>query len=117
VSREAFQHFVARAVALQARGLLTVDTMVFFAEFLNRFLKTEYTFTRAGDELIVNLANSSGLEGIAFAIPASWVADEFPIPAGVTRMSEPSGYHVFAIQSNETRFRAGIPLVGRRTRT
>jgi hypothetical protein len=117
VSREAFQHFVARAVALQARGLLTVDTMVFFAEFLDRFLKTEYTFTRADGQLVVSLANPSGLKGIAFAVPASWVADEFPVPAGATRVLEPGGNHVFAIQSNETRFRAGIPLVARRTRT
>src|SRR6185369_7685507 len=77
ISREAFQHFVARAVSLQARGLLTVDTMVFFAEFLDRFLKTEYTFTRADGQLVVSLANPSGLKGIAFAVPASWVADEF----------------------------------------
>ena len=117
VSRQAFQHFVARAAALQSRGVLTVETMVSFAEFLDRFLKTEYTFARADGQLVVNLVNPSGLRGIAFAVPASWVAAEFPVPAGLTRVSEPRGYHVFAVQPNETRYRAGIPLVGRRART
>jgi hypothetical protein len=117
VARAPFQRFVARAAGLQAQGLLTVETMVSFAEFLDRFLKTEYSFTRVDGQLVIDLANPSGLQGIAFAVPASWVAAEFPVPAGLTRVSEPRGYHVFVVQSSETRYRAGIPLVGRRSRT
>jgi hypothetical protein len=117
VSRAPFQRFVARAASLQARGLLVVDTMVAFAEFLDRFLKTEYSFAHVDGQLVVSLANPAGLQGIAFAVPAGWVAAEFPVPAGLTRTTDPRGYHVFAVQSNETRYRAGIPLVGRRSRT
>ncbi|HEY7142535.1 MAG TPA: hypothetical protein VIE44_20770 [Methylomirabilota bacterium] len=117
ISREPFQRFVARAAGLQARGLLSVDTMVAFAEFLERFLKTEYTFERVDGELVVSLANPSGLRGIAFAVPASWVPAEFPVPAGLTRVTGVHGYYIFAVQSNETRYRAGIPLVERRART
>jgi hypothetical protein len=91
--------------------------MVAFAEFLERFLKTEYSFARVDGQLVVSLANPAGLQGIAFAVPAGWVAAEFPVPAGLTRTSDPRGYHIFAVQSNETRYRAGIPLVGRRSRT
>jgi hypothetical protein len=117
ISRAPFERFVARAAGLQARGLLTVDTMVAFAEFLDRFLRTEYSFARVDGQLVVSLANPSGVQGIAFAVPAGWVAAEFRVPAGLTRVSESRGYHVFAVQSNETRYRAGIPLVGRRARS
>jgi peptidoglycan/xylan/chitin deacetylase (PgdA/CDA1 family) len=117
VSRGAFQPFVVRAAALERQGVLTVDTMTTFADFLARFIQTEYTFSRADGQLVINLTNPAGLRGIAFAVPASWVAAEFPVPAGLTRAPGSREYHVFTVQSNDTHYRAGIPLVDRRART
>jgi peptidoglycan/xylan/chitin deacetylase (PgdA/CDA1 family) len=117
ISRAPFERFVARAAALEAEGLLTVETMTTFADFLARFIQTEYTFSRAGGQLVISLTNPAGLRGIAFAVPASWVVAEFPTPAGLTRAPVSRGYHVFTVQSNDTHYRAGIPLVDRRART
>jgi hypothetical protein len=50
-------------------GLLEVHSMSYFADFLLRFLKTEYSFRKKGNELVVRLKNPEGLKDIGIAIP------------------------------------------------
>lgn len=53
----------------QLKGEIEVKSMTYFAEFLLRFLKTEYTFTQEGDQLKITLRNAESLQGISFALP------------------------------------------------
>jgi len=53
----------------QKEGKLEMKPMSYFAKFLLRFLKTEYTFKLQKNGLKVTLKNPEGLEGITFAIP------------------------------------------------
>lgn len=113
-SREAFRRFVDRAEALQQAGVLTVETMEYFVDFMDRFLKTRYTFTRTGDELAVSLENAAGLPAIAFAMPAGWLREPVPAVPGLRHTQDPRGHHVFAVQSDVTRLEVRLPLAERR---
>jgi hypothetical protein len=109
-SLEAFRRFVGRAEELEQAGTLKVETMAHFADFMDRFVKTEYSFSRDGGELVVALSNPEGLQGISFAVPAGCVAEAFPVAANLTHARDPGGYHVFAVTARDTRLRIRIPL-------
>jgi len=53
----------------QLKGEIDVKSMTYFAEFLLRFLKTEYAFTKEGEQLKITLRNPESLQGISFALP------------------------------------------------
>jgi len=61
--------FFDRLADLQKSGRIQVEPMSYFAEFLLRFLKTDYAFGLSGGKLTVRLKNKQGLDGIAVAIP------------------------------------------------
>jgi peptidoglycan/xylan/chitin deacetylase (PgdA/CDA1 family) len=109
-SQEAFRRFVDRAEELEHAGSLTVETMVYFGDFMDRFVKTEYSFAREGGELTVALANPEGLHGIAFAVPAGCLAQAFPVDPRLTHVLDPRGYHVFAVTARDTGLHIRIPL-------
>jgi hypothetical protein len=109
-SRAAFRRFVDRAEELEQAGSLTVETMAYFADFMDRFVGTEFSFAREGDEMTVALANPEGLHGIAFAVPAGCVAGTFPVDPRLTHVRDPRGYHVFAVTARDSRLRIRIPL-------
>jgi len=67
--QNALKAFLDHAETLQQKGKLQIKSMSYFAKFLMRFLKTEYTFTLKGNELEVTAHNPEGLEGMAIAIP------------------------------------------------
>ncbi len=72
-SREAFRRFVDRAEELEQAGALTVETMAYFADFVDRFVKTEYSFSRDGGELVVALSNRRASRASASPCrPAAW---------------------------------------------
>lgn len=54
---------------LQRENRLEIKPMSYFARFLLRFLKTDYTFKLTDKGLIVSLKNLEGLDGITVAIP------------------------------------------------
>jgi peptidoglycan/xylan/chitin deacetylase (PgdA/CDA1 family) len=113
-SRAAFRRFVDRAEALQREGRLTVETMEHFVEFLDRLLRTDYTFARAGGSLAVTLANPAGLRGVAFAVPAGWLGERPATPDGLEHRGEGGRYHVYAVRTDATRLDVRLPLAGRR---
>ncbi len=110
-SRSAFQRFLDRAEALQGDGTLRVDTMEYFVEFLDRFLKTRYGFTRADGALSVDLENPDGLHAISFAVPVSWVGERVASHPGVAHARD-GAYHVFTVQSQDTRLHLRLPISG-----
>jgi peptidoglycan/xylan/chitin deacetylase (PgdA/CDA1 family) len=109
-SREAFRRFVDRAEELEQAGRLTVETMVYFADFMDRFVRTEFAFAREGSDLVVTLANPDGLHGISFAVPAGCVPEALPADPRLTHLRDPRGYHVFAVTAQDTRLSVRLPL-------
>ena len=53
----------------QKEGLLAVVPMSDYADFFNRFLATQYTFTKKGNILSIDYQNPQNLEGIVLALP------------------------------------------------
>jgi hypothetical protein len=69
----ALKAFLDYAEKRQDEGSLMVRPMSYFADFLLRFLETEYSFRQtAGRGLEVCAANPAGLEGIVAAIPKQY---------------------------------------------
>ncbi len=63
------EHFLDAAETLQKDNRLQVRPMHVFAQFLNRMLKTHYSFNVHPDGLELRAANEQGLDGITAAIP------------------------------------------------
>ncbi len=61
--------FLDYAQARMRAGDLTVKPMSYFAEFMMRFLRTEYYFSRVNGGLEVNIDNPEGLKDITVAVP------------------------------------------------
>jgi len=84
----------------EKEGLLEVHSMSYFADFLLRFLKTEYSFGRKGDELVVRLKNPEGLKDIAIAIPRHYGKIlSFP-EEEVIFVSQDEHFYYFYLQKN-----------------
>jgi len=66
-----FKQFLDVVEYYKKTNKLTVETMTYFAEFIHRYLKTDYKFVIKEKENImsVELNNPEGLEGICVAIP------------------------------------------------
>lgn len=66
-----FSLFLDKLEYHQKRDELIVESMTYFAEFILRFLKTDYKFVLKAKEkfMSVELHNAEGLQGITVAIP------------------------------------------------
>ncbi|GAB4406519.1 MAG: hypothetical protein OHK0032_01530 [Thermodesulfovibrionales bacterium] len=65
----ALKSFLSYTKRVQKDDKLEIKPMSYFARFLLKFLKTDYTFKGGDRKLIVSLKNPDGLEGITAAIP------------------------------------------------
>ncbi len=110
--QEAFTRFLDHAELLQRQRLLRVETMEYFATFMDRFLKTKASFFRDGGDLVVRLENPEGLEGITAAVPANWVKMPLSIPSDLGHIEDQRGYHLFVVRSRNTRVAFRLPLDG-----
>jgi len=68
---EPFMEFLDKVEYYKEKNLLSVETMSYFAEYLLRYLKTDYKFiVKKSDNIMsVELSNPEGLQGISVAIP------------------------------------------------
>ena len=66
---ESINKFLQYAKKLQAEGKLQIEPMSVFADFLKRFLKTDFSFRKDKDGLSIILENTDGLKGITVAVP------------------------------------------------
>ncbi|MFC1898274.1 hypothetical protein ACFLYJ_01755 [Candidatus Cloacimonadota bacterium] len=66
-----FNQFLDKLEFYKKKNKLSVETMSYFAEYILRFLKTDYKFVlKKRDKIMsVELRNSEGLEGLTVAIP------------------------------------------------
>lgn len=80
-------------------GLLEVHTMSYFADFLLIFLKTEYSFKKRGDELVVRLKNPKGLKDIGIAIP-NYYGKVLSFPKEVGFLDQDEHFYYFYIKEN-----------------
>ena len=94
---DAFKSFLDYAEQLQTTGNIEIKPMSYFAEFMNRFLKTKFTFKREGKKLIVALNNPEGLDGITVAIPRKNYKK--PISDDVN-IQEDEDYYYISIKGN-----------------
>jgi len=69
--QDAFQVFLDRLESDQKKKTLLIKPMSYFAKFMLRRLKTDYSFRRCDRTLRVELENPEGLEGITVAVPRS----------------------------------------------
>jgi hypothetical protein len=98
--RTATKSWLDRAEALQRLGRLRVEPMAYFANFLDRFVETDYSIRRADGGVEVNLTNEGGLEDIAIAVPSDWVDPSAVTPAGVMRTSVDSAFITYVITTD-----------------
>ncbi|MFN3479040.1 MAG: polysaccharide deacetylase family protein [Thermodesulfovibrionales bacterium] len=65
----ALKSFLDYAERMQKDNKIEIKSMSYFARFLLRFLKTDYTLKIKDKKLIVSLKNPEGLDGITVALP------------------------------------------------
>ena len=94
---DAFKSFLDYAEQLRATDNIEIKSMSYFAEFLNRFLKTKFTFKREGRKLIAVLKNPEGLDGITVAIPKK--NHKKPTSADIS-IQEDEDYYYISIKGN-----------------
>jgi hypothetical protein len=80
-------------------GLLEVHSMGYFADFLSRFLKTEYSFRKNDDKLVVKLENPEGLKDIGIAIP-NYYGKVLSFPKEVAFLDQDEHFYHFYIKEN-----------------
>jgi hypothetical protein len=80
-------------------GLLEVHSMSYFADFLLRFLKTEYSFRKNGNELVVKLKNPEELKDIGIAIP-NYYGKVLSFPKEVAFLAQDEHFYYFYIKGN-----------------
>ncbi|MCP4632056.1 MAG: hypothetical protein GY855_03945 [candidate division Zixibacteria bacterium] len=66
---QTFKKFIDVVDKESTDGSLNIKSMSYFAEFLQRFLKTDYRFVSTETGMEINVRNPEGLSGIAIAIP------------------------------------------------
>ncbi|MDO9578348.1 MAG: hypothetical protein Q7J16_10725 [Candidatus Cloacimonadales bacterium] len=90
-----FYHFLDKVEYYIKEGKLTVETLSYFAEFILRFLKTDYKFVINYKEnfMSVALKNPEGLEGISVAIPKNL----FRKPPGSGFYIDEDKYYYYAV--------------------
>lgn len=64
--------FINHLEGLKNKGEITVEPMSYFAKFLLIFLKTNYSFTKRGNDIKISIKNDKGLEGICIAVPKKY---------------------------------------------
>lgn len=107
-----YNDFLDTAESLQSRGLLRVEPMTYFADFMSRFVKTDFSFTRADGALEVRLSNPAGLKDVSFAVPAAWLATGQDLPQNLQTTPSDGDYDVFVINSDVTSFGVELALSG-----
>jgi len=80
-------------------GLLEVHSMSYFADFLLRFLKTEYSFRKKGNELVVRLKNPEGLKDTGIAIP-NYYGKVLSFPKEVAFLAQDERFYYFYVNEN-----------------
>ena len=70
-NKNVIKDFFNKTVKMVEKGEINFRPMSFFAKFMLRFLKTEYSFTSSKDALHVKLSNGESLDGITVALPKS----------------------------------------------
>ncbi|WP_051654288.1 hypothetical protein [Persephonella sp. KM09-Lau-8] len=66
---KAILRFINYAEKKYKQGKLIVKPMLYFENYLERFVKTQFSFETKGKKFIVDAYNSKGLKGIPIAIP------------------------------------------------
>ncbi|MGH2826735.1 MAG: hypothetical protein ACRDKF_07160, partial [Actinomycetota bacterium] len=107
-----YNDFLDTAESLQSRGLLRVEPMTYFADFMSRFVETEFSFTKADGALEVRLSNPAGLKDVSFAVPAAWLATGQDLPRDLQTTPSDGEYEVFVINSDVTSFGVELALSG-----
>ena len=108
----AFGRFLDSVEAMQRKGLVRVLTMSEAADYMERFTQTTYRFYPAVGAIDVRLSNPQGLDGIAVALPADQVRDDFPLPKGLRYVGTWDSYRVFVVHSEAKELAFEVPLAG-----
>jgi len=99
--QKVLNEFLDHLEELQKSGKLVVQPMSYFAEFMLRYLKTDYTFRPDGNDLEVSLKNEDGLDGIAVAIPKNRYKK--PEDKSITVEEDDSYYYLVIGKKNDTK--------------
>jgi hypothetical protein len=95
---QAVTAFMDKIAAMQQSSQISAQTMSDYAKFYLRFLKTDYTFTREGKQLVITLKNPAGLAGICIAIPKM----HYQKPrVAQTTLQEDTGFYYLTVVPNE----------------
>jgi hypothetical protein len=94
----AVKAFFDKAETMQQSKKIAVSTMSGYARFFLRFLKTSYSFSMEGKQLVVTLKNPEGLAGICIALPKKYYRHPFAMH---TTLQEDEGFYYLTVVSND----------------
>ena len=96
---QTIKEFLDKVIVMQSNGEIAVHPMSYFAEFFLRFLKTTYSFSCEGKQLVIYLNNPDGLSGITVALPKR----EFikPVADDIMLQQDDRYYYVTVVGANE----------------
>jgi hypothetical protein len=100
--------FLNHVEVMERSGRLRMTNMVDAATFMNRFIETTSSFTRSADGVHVRLYNPSGLHGIAFAVPTTWLKAN-ALPPELRQTALQHGYSILSVQSDGPGLEVTLP--------
>jgi len=94
---QAAHNFLQYIKMKQAEGTLHIEPMSVFAKFVQKFLKTEFSFRQEGTGLSIYMKNITGLQGMTVAIPR----DKYKADENINVvMAEDKDYYYLTVNEN-----------------
>ena len=104
----AYARFLDRVERDQTNGTLATTTMAEAADFLNRFSRATFSFSRGRAGIRVRLHDDAGLAAIAFALPNAWHPSG-RVPDGLRDAGTDAIFHYYAATGDDRDLDITIP--------
>jgi len=104
----AYGRFLDRVERDQTAGTLATTTMAEAADFLARFSRATFSFSRGSAGIRVRLHDDAGLAAIAFALPRAWHPTA-RVPAGLRDAGGDAIFHYYAATGDDRDLDITIP--------
>jgi hypothetical protein len=93
----------------QRAGRVASGDMTQAAQFMQRFVKTSYRFSRGTRTLEVEMSNDQGLAGMTLAVPRAWIAAA-PPPVPLRQIDHDPTFAYYAVEGNPHSVDVALPV-------